>query len=444
MSHRARPYSLWTILGSLLLASGFSAVHADYVRAANIQGWGTTVDPDGDCQITESAGKLTIKLPTGEHDFFMGNPTPDKRFNAPRVWQRVEGDFTVQVKVSADWTLTPPLANGRSFRGAGLVVSDSEKQYYRLERVYFRHLNAGTHHCLTTPTYDLNERRVNKMGMAGATEFFKGRSTWLRIERRGQQFISSISHDGSSWQQTAAFNTGMHRTVHVGVLALSGSTQDFTADFEDFRLNGKLVRTAQPPQAQPTPPNATPPAQPQSQPTPPTNTQPTPPATAQAATEIEGKVASVADKTITVETTSDLLPAIGDKLTVFVEIPGVGRASVASGKVTSIDGGAIRGQIESSSGTVKPGQLVAVVAPNPTKRNVVKVPSLIGKNATDAKKLLGAAGLTAEFKIGSPAPPGASAYTVYLQAPAANSTAAPGDKVDVMIYAEPKEEAAAE
>lgn len=86
------------------------------------------------------------------------------------------------------------------------------------------------------------------------------------------------------------------------------------------------------------------------------------------AEEIDGKVATVAGKSITIASSSNFLPAVGDKFGVFVEIPGVGKASVATGIVTRVTDGVIVATIEKSTGTVKLGQIVSIEAPSPTKR----------------------------------------------------------------------------
>ena len=50
--------------------------------------------------------------------------------------------------------------------------------------------------CYTTPMYDRNDRRINVIKTAG-NDFYRGRSTWLRIDRAGRQ-----AHDRgqSRWQ----------------------------------------------------------------------------------------------------------------------------------------------------------------------------------------------------------------------------------------------------
>ena len=63
-----------------------------------LEGWGKVVDPDGDCKFDAARGSLSIAIPGTHH-----NLNPAVRQNAPRVLQEVEGDFTVQVRVSGDF-----------------------------------------------------------------------------------------------------------------------------------------------------------------------------------------------------------------------------------------------------------------------------------------------------------------------------------------------------
>ena len=63
---------------------------------AAIAGWGEPIDPLGDCQLQSSSDSLTISVPGTLHSLAPAN----KNFDAPRVLQDVQGDFTVEVKVT--------------------------------------------------------------------------------------------------------------------------------------------------------------------------------------------------------------------------------------------------------------------------------------------------------------------------------------------------------
>ena len=73
------------------------------VPGKELAGWGTAIDPDGDCQITAEGSAVTMTIPATLHDL---NADIDK-YNAPRILRDVQGDFEIQVKVSASSSRAP-------------------------------------------------------------------------------------------------------------------------------------------------------------------------------------------------------------------------------------------------------------------------------------------------------------------------------------------------
>lgn len=196
---------------------------------AGLRRRGEVVDPDGDCTVRQENGKLIVGLPDGTHDIYFA-----KGCNAPRVMQEVDGDFVVQVRVTADWgTGVPPSTN--YYHGAGLLVWDSQQHYLRMERNLFYSDRVGETIRYITPLYDRDEKRVNGW-KSSRMEFFRGQSTWLRIERSGKRFATSISHDGNQWTTTAVLTTEFPDKIQVGVHAISVSPGEFEAKFADFTL----------------------------------------------------------------------------------------------------------------------------------------------------------------------------------------------------------------
>ncbi|MCA9122204.1 MAG: SEL1-like repeat protein [Planctomycetaceae bacterium] len=84
--------------------------------------------------------------------------------------------------------------------------------------------------------------------------------------------------------------------------------------------------------------------------------------------EIKGQVVAVNDSVIEVRVTSDLLPVKGDKLEVYVDIPGVGQATVASGSILKVSDVVVVARIDNATGSVRNGQLVKVESSEPVKR----------------------------------------------------------------------------
>lgn len=197
--------------------------------AEEIAGWGTVINPDGDCRIEEVNGVVTFTLPETRHDLWYGGRNPETRFNSPRVLQRVSGDFVATVRVAAYWDRG--IVDG-GYNGAGLVVWDSEKQYLRHERN--RMNNGRGTYTYTSPLYDQNDRRVYYR--ATEDEFFKGNSTWLRLSRRGSSIRTDISHDGQRWISTGVVSTEFPDTVSVGIHSTNSTGKAFAVRYDQFSI----------------------------------------------------------------------------------------------------------------------------------------------------------------------------------------------------------------
>jgi regulation of enolase protein 1 (concanavalin A-like superfamily) len=68
-------------------------------------------------------------------------------------------------------------------------------------------------------------------------QFFKGRSTWLKLERRAGKVVASYSHDGKGWTEAKQIVVDLPRRVRVGVAAINASSRPLTVEFEDFRVD---------------------------------------------------------------------------------------------------------------------------------------------------------------------------------------------------------------
>lgn len=230
-----RPLRALAVVAAALVATGPN--RADDRKLLPARGWGQAVDPDGDCTLTEARGKLTITVPGTLHDLFPGQRDPKKRNNAPRVLQAVKGDFTVLVKVTADWKPGPPLpgANTFPFNGAGLLIWDTDAQFIRFERNVWTAKDGDWSY--TTPLQYTDGRQVNA-SKTTRDAFFKGRSTWLKVERAADAFTFAISHDGEKWQEAARLTAKLPASVRVGVEAVNSSADEFVVEFEEFGIVG--------------------------------------------------------------------------------------------------------------------------------------------------------------------------------------------------------------
>src|SRR5205823_4780259 len=125
-----RLYVLAALFAALILAPST----AQEKKPQSIQGWGTVVDPDGDCRVTEDNGKLTMKVPGTYHD--LTHSEGRDQLNSPRVLQEAKGDFVAQVKVNpfpipAENTST---SLGICFLSSGLLIWVDGDNFIRMDR----------------------------------------------------------------------------------------------------------------------------------------------------------------------------------------------------------------------------------------------------------------------------------------------------------------------
>jgi hypothetical protein len=131
------------------------------------------------------------------------------------------------------------LPSGHNFIAAGLLVWNTERQYFRQERnLFISRSQPGKIASYQPPIYDSDGKRGTPFQPAQAG-LFNGRSTWLRIERTGSTLAGAVSQDGNQWTTTGTATTAFPAKVRVGVLALNASSREFAVDFEDLRISKK-------------------------------------------------------------------------------------------------------------------------------------------------------------------------------------------------------------
>jgi serine/threonine protein kinase/WD40 repeat protein/regulation of enolase protein 1 (concanavalin A-like superfamily) len=212
---------------------GVMPQHAAVAQA--IAGWGESVDPLGDCQINASEGVLSIRVPGTMHNMHPSHRGTD----APRILQEVEGDFTIQVKVTCPIKPETPLADtNTTYHGAGLLVYHDDQHFLRTERNGFFRYTARSQLSSNAPTIEYWNRTIiaQRANWSGALPQLPGDSTWLRIQRLGDTMRIALSHDGQSWEDPHTIETSFPPRVRVGVLAINSSGDEFKADFSDLKL----------------------------------------------------------------------------------------------------------------------------------------------------------------------------------------------------------------
>lgn len=200
-----------------------------------IREWGQVTDPAGDCKVATDKGKLVITVPANcpkAHGFSaeLGN------MDAPRVMQKVEGDFDLQVKV--DGTFAPGEEHGSGsrlpYQGAGLTVMADATNYIRMERAVM--LYGEIRHYINF------EIRVDgELQRFGSNEKFpldETKPVWLRLERREDMMRGGMSHDGKEWTWGEAKELTPKawdaKPVQAGVHAISSSMEEFAPVFAEL------------------------------------------------------------------------------------------------------------------------------------------------------------------------------------------------------------------
>jgi hypothetical protein len=204
-------------------------------------GWEKAIDPDGDCRFIYDKESLTIELPAKDHDL-----DPDRgRTNAPCVLREVEGDFVVQVRLGGDFK-----PSGRStspdrppFVAAGLVLTSGDTTFLatyaveggRDQRPHgaFRMMDAGRHLHVNGE----QDARGPAWTLTG-----DGGPVYLRLQRRGDEFLASLGPDGVKWTDLLRVIIKLPARVKVGLAACTTSTEPFKPRFDQLRLTNEKKR----------------------------------------------------------------------------------------------------------------------------------------------------------------------------------------------------------
>jgi len=201
------------------------------VEAKTVPGFGQLVDPIGDCTVTEKDGKVLLTVPAGNHNLSGYYPTNNQ---APRILKEVEGNFTATVKVSGEFN-PPARRNANAFNGAGLLIWDSVREFIRVERNVW--VTPDSKHLSYTPLIEHWKNGKNMTSRPGSERpFWKGKSTFLRVKRQGDEFTIGVSHDGNQWLDMDTVTAKLPHKIKVGIAAINNSDKAFTVEFCEFNL----------------------------------------------------------------------------------------------------------------------------------------------------------------------------------------------------------------
>jgi len=205
---------------------------SDETEVVTIDNWGIVVDPDRDCQVAATDGKLAITVPGAMHDLNKRNG-----MNAPRVLQEAVGDFQLTVKVTGEFKPGPEstLSTGLRFNSGGLLLWHDEGNYLRLERNIM--ISGSTTYCFPPLCEIFSEGKYRGINRPATAEpYFQGQSTWLRLKREGDYFRPAVSHDGETWEELKRTEVILPDRLLIGVSAINTSSTAHTVTFERTSL----------------------------------------------------------------------------------------------------------------------------------------------------------------------------------------------------------------
>lgn len=199
------------------------AVVGDEKKSQTINGWGTVVDPDGDCKFEEKDGTVTITVPGTYHDLTYLNP--EGKLNGPRIVREVEGDFTIQVKVLRFIRPEGNSTNEHTFVSAGLLIWNDGKEFFRLERA-----SVGTPFAFAAGILD-------GKNTIGQFHELPDDDTFFRVERKGKQLTLSFhAAEEAEWKELFRDTFELPAKLQAGVHSVNTIDKEFKAGFRELEL----------------------------------------------------------------------------------------------------------------------------------------------------------------------------------------------------------------
>lgn len=214
------------LLGSLAVCLFLEQAFAEEKPAQTIKGFGTVVDPDGDCQFKEDDGRVTIIVPKTHHDLTY---TADyTKLNSPRILQDAKGDFSLEDKVEAFELPNGKASSGGnfSFVSSGLLIWQDDHNFIRMDRA-----------AVGNSPFIWIERFQDGKSASQKMRPIENKDTYLRVTRKGDKFTFETSEDGKDWAEIHAEEAKLAHQLKVGVLAINTTTEDFSVRLKDLKLS---------------------------------------------------------------------------------------------------------------------------------------------------------------------------------------------------------------
>ena len=206
------------------------------LKKTPIAGWGIALDLAGDCTFTPADGALKITVPGSDKPHDMSTELMSS--TAPRVIQPLNGNFTIEVKIEADFDPgeVSTQAGRTGYTGAGLVVFADANNYVRLERATLSRGEAKPY-----TNFEIRvDGEVQRIGTTGDLPTEAGKPVWLRLQRQGNILRGFMSQDGKTWKEgepkELLSEAWKGVPVFGGVAAISTSKKDFTPTYSGLSV----------------------------------------------------------------------------------------------------------------------------------------------------------------------------------------------------------------
>jgi len=182
------------------------------------------IDPGEDCDysLTKKRGHLVITAPEGKNDLFVGS------YDAPRMVQSINGDFTIETKMT-----TKP---DQHCEGAGLLVWQGEGDLVRFERA-FNQMGSMKGNLLRL------DKEEGGLYQTVASKKLNWGTVYLRLKCTAGSLSATYSKDGIEWKEFAATQIELLEKADVGMYVTKptdgGTPQE--AHFDYFKLISKPI-----------------------------------------------------------------------------------------------------------------------------------------------------------------------------------------------------------
>jgi serine/threonine protein kinase len=198
--------------------------------------WSDIVDPDGDCKVyqDQASDRVTISVPGTPHVL----SAEISRMNAPRLLRAVRGDFEVRMRVEGVFHTSgrATLKEYAPYHGAGILLWQDGENYLRLE------IAADLHKGRVRPYANYELRKDGALAVSRGIKIEDG-STYLRLARRGDEFLAAFGPDGVRWTSFPPISAKLDSQLKVGGAAINTATKPLMVNLEEFRVvAGSAVR----------------------------------------------------------------------------------------------------------------------------------------------------------------------------------------------------------